>query len=73
MSIDISKKGLYVIMVASCNPLSATVRVQGDIENVNPYGYLPAETFPDMPFYASLAVLYVVFGVFWIVSLCSYG
>ena len=68
----ISRKGLYVIMIASCDPTSATVLVRGDIENINPYGYLPAENFFDMPFYASLAVLYLGFGVFWIISLCSY-
>ena len=73
MAMDIAKKGLYVIMVASCNPSSATVEVRGNIDNVNPYGYLPAEVFPDMPFYASLAVLYLVFGVLWMVALCSYG
>jgi hypothetical protein len=73
MAMEIPKKGMYVIMVASCDPASATVSVRGNIENVNPYGYLPAQVFPDMPFYACLAVLYMVFGVYWIVSLCSYG
>lgn len=73
MAMSIAKKGLYVIMIASCDPASATVQVRGNIDNVNPYGYLPAEVFPDMPFYASLAVLYLIFGVFWIFSLCSYG
>lgn len=73
MAMTISRKGLYVIMIASCDPSSATVKVRGSIENVNPYGYVPAEVFPDMPFYACLTVMYLAFGLYWIVSLCLHG
>lgn len=35
---------------------------------VNPYGMLPAEEYPHLPFYASISIIYLVIGLLWMVK-----
>eukprot|EP01038_Epipyxis_sp_PR26KG_P008195 gene8195-11085_t len=68
---NIKHSGLYVILVAVCDENAAPVSLDGIIESVDPYGYLPADLFGDLPFYGALSGLYMVLGVIWLI-LCSF-
>lgn len=61
---SITDSGLYVIIMAICSE-SAPIVIDGAIESVDPYGYLPADQFGNLPFYAALVCLYLIVGVTW--------
>jgi hypothetical protein len=67
--LDIKDTGLYVVIMAICKEDSTPVRMLGTIESMNPYGYLPADQFPDIPFYGVLTCCYTLLGVVWLVVL----
>jgi hypothetical protein len=40
---------------------------------IDPYGYLPADQFGNLPFYFWLSVLYVIVGVTWLILCVWYS
>ena len=64
---DIAETGVYILVLASCNPTAAPVMLNGRIESVDPYGYLPADLFGNMPFFKILMCLYTLLAVYWAV------
>ena len=65
----VKKSGVYVVLMASCDPFSSPVKVDGFAESMDPYGYLPADLFGNLPFYGMLSCAYVVIGIAWL-SVC---
>lgn len=61
----IKKSGLYVLMMALCDPTAFPVVIKGEIESLDPYGYVAADEFGNMPFYLSLSLMYVAIGITW--------
>ncbi len=61
----ISDSGLYVLILASCEKTAMPVVINGKLESMDPYGYLPADLFGNLPFYAVLNGLYVLLGCVW--------
>jgi len=62
---DITKSGIYVLIMAMCNPESLPVSVSGSIESIEPYGYVPADEFGSMPFNLTLSLMYLVISLAW--------
>ena len=70
---DISKSGIYILFMGNCDAASFPVRIHGKIESMDPYGYLPADLFGNLPFYASLSCLYSIVGIVWLVYCTIYS
>jgi len=71
---DIKDTGLYILFMAVCDPSSNPVRINGNIDSLDPYGYLPADLYQNLPFYGSLSCLHSIVGVVWLVlCLCYRG
>jgi len=62
---DISKSGIYVMIMAMCDETSLPVVIDGFIESIDPYGYVPADEFGSMPFNLSLSLMYLIVGIAW--------
>eukprot|EP00611_Tribonema_gayanum_P014406 TRINITY_DN2577_c2_g2_i2.p2 TRINITY_DN2577_c2_g2~~TRINITY_DN2577_c2_g2_i2.p2 ORF type:complete len:229 (+),score=90.90 TRINITY_DN2577_c2_g2_i2:156-842(+) len=56
---------MYIVLFANCNPVNGRLLLNGHTEWVNPYGYLPGEYYHAMPFYFTLAIIYVVLAFLW--------
>lgn len=65
---DIVSSGLYVLLMTVCEPDASPVIIEGSVESLDPYGYLPADLFGNLPFYGALSVLYVLMGLVWLVA-----
>ena len=63
--LDIQRTGLYIIVLAVCATDSSPVVLNGVIDSLDPYGYLPADEFGDLPFYGSLALAHTLIAVIW--------
>ena len=59
--------GVYIYVFAVCNSNSASVIIDGKLESVDPYGYLPADMYPYLPFYGSLSIMYAIIAVTWLI------
>lgn len=70
---NIHQSGVYVILVAICEPESSPVELDGPVESINPYGYLPAELFGNLPFYGSISCAYAILGVIWVILCIIYS
>eukprot|EP00596_Hydrurales_sp_CCMP1899_P000534 CAMPEP_0119040878 /NCGR_PEP_ID=MMETSP1177-20130426/10928_1 /TAXON_ID=2985 /ORGANISM="Ochromonas sp, Strain CCMP1899" /LENGTH=530 /DNA_ID=CAMNT_0007006361 /DNA_START=43 /DNA_END=1635 /DNA_ORIENTATION=- len=70
---EISKSGVYVLFMGICDPKSAPVSISGSINSLDPYGYLPADLFGNLPFYGALSIVYGVVGVIWLVYCIIYS
>lgn len=69
---DIKDTGLYILFMAICNPSSNPVRIDGSIDSLDPYGYLPADLYQNLPFYGSLSCLHTIVGVAWFILCLVY-
>lgn len=65
----VTQTGMHIVVFGVCSPFNAPVELHGSIDSMDPYGYLPADLYGDMPFYMSLSVAYTILGLFW-GSLC---
>lgn len=64
---DIATSGLYILLMTVCQPNASPVTIDGSVESLDPYGYLPADLFGNLPFYGALACLYMLMGLSWLV------
>lgn len=64
---DISTTGVIVVFMAVCDPYALSVVVDGSIDSLDPYGYLPADLFGNLPFYGALSCAYSLVGVVWLI------
>ena len=69
---DIKESGVYILMMASCDVASPDVTLGGQIESMDPYGYLPADLFGNLPYYMVLSGLYSILAVCWAVVCFMY-
>ena len=65
---DILSSGLYILLMTVCEPNASPVIIEGSVESLDPYGYLPADLFGNLPFYGALSFLYVLMGLVWLVA-----
>jgi hypothetical protein len=63
--------GVYIYIFAVCNGNTSPVIIDGKLESVDPYGYLPADMYPYLPFYGALSIMYAIIAVTWLI-LCSW-
>lgn len=63
---DILKTGEYAFFMAVCEEKSYPITVNGFIESLDPYGYLPANLFGNLPFYGAVGIIYTLFGFLWL-------
>jgi len=59
------KSGIHYLVIINCNT-NVELEIEGDSETLNTYGYLSSESYPFLPFYGSVAALYLIVGVVWI-------
>ena len=68
---NIQSTGLYIFFMANCDVKTSDVRINGQIESMDPYGYLPADLYQNLPFYGALSLMYTIIGVVWLI-LCMF-
>ncbi|OMJ80586.1 hypothetical protein SteCoe_19128 [Stentor coeruleus] len=66
----IQETGAYYIIAAVCE--SRQIALEIDIEFVNPYGHIPGDLFPLIPFYFTIACVYILLLVLWEIALFFY-
>jgi hypothetical protein len=64
--LSVKRSGVYVVLMATCDPFSSPIKIEGFAESMDPYGYLPADLFGNLPFYGMMSCIYVVLGVLWL-------
>ncbi|KAI9584090.1 transmembrane protein 87A [Glossina fuscipes] len=61
--------GIYVLTIKietkDSNPIEYSASTH--IEIVGPYGYIPAIEYPLLPFYGIMCLVYVVYGIIWLI------
>ena len=67
MSRSEARRGLRSPAQAAPKPRSLRCQPPGHTTWLNPYGYLPGELYPFLPFFGALSLAYVALGVIWIV------
>jgi len=66
---QVKTSGLYYFMLASCNPATGLVAIDGHTAWMNPYGYLPGELYGKFLFFKRMSALYLLTGGWWF-SMC---
>lgn len=66
---DIPISGMYIVLIANCDPSNGTLRLDGHTVWMNPYGYLPGEGYGNLPYFKLLSIIYIFIAVVWY-SLC---
>ncbi|CAM9275799.1 unnamed protein product [Pylaiella littoralis] len=61
----VAETGMYVVLMANCDPKTGPIYISGHSEWKNPYGYLPGEAYGCLPFFFGLAAFYLALGVLW--------
>jgi hypothetical protein len=71
---NVTTSGIYYLFMVNCNIRSERqVSITGTVTWMNPYGYLPGEQYPFLPFYGVLSLAYLVLGIWWFtVSACHW-
>ena len=67
MSRSEARRGLRSPAQAAPKLRSLRCQPPGHTTWLNPYGYLPGELYPFLPFFGALSLAYVALGVIWIV------
>lgn len=62
----VPKDGIYVLMFRVTNSI-ASFNLGVHIEMKSDYGYLSAADWPLLPFYGIMCILYVIFGLIWLI------
>ena len=65
--LSVKRSGVYVVLMATCDPFSSPIKIQGFAESMDPYGYLPADLFGNLPFFGMLSCAYVLLGIGWLI------
>jgi len=67
-TINIEKSGIYNLFLVPCpDSHVGHVKYSGTIAFMNPFGYLPGNLWPNLPFYGVMALLYIAIGIYWLV------
>jgi len=65
--VPIVQSGVHYLLFSSCEPRTGDVLISGQTAWLNPYGYLPGELFPFLPFFAMMLVAYIIVTCVWLV------
>jgi hypothetical protein len=65
---DIARSGNIIVLMAICNENDPNILLDGSVDSIDPYGYLPADMFGNLPFYAILSIAYDLVGVGWLIA-----
>ena len=65
----VSLSGVHYLLLSSCEPRTGPVVISGDATWVNPYGSLPGELYPFIPFFGMMIVAYAGLSAVWL-ALC---
>jgi hypothetical protein len=71
-ALHVERTGLYLTLVAGCDPRTGTVQVNGAVSWVNPFGYLPGEQFWCMPFFGWASAAYLLAACLWFLALAAH-
>ncbi|CAM9495184.1 unnamed protein product, partial [Phaeothamnion confervicola] len=64
----VESTGMYIVLIANCDPEEGVIAIRGASEWMNPYGYLPGETYGCLPFFLALSAIYLALGLAWTVA-----
>lgn len=67
---EITESGIYILLMANCDENAAPIIIDGTIDSLDPYGFLPADLFGNLPFYGALSCMYSLVGISWLI-LCG--
>ena len=63
---QIKDTGVYILLFGICSPFTSPLLLKGTIDSMDPYGYLPADQYGNLPFYFILSIVYTTVGVAWL-------
>jgi len=66
-TVSVKKSGVWYFYVVNCKADDNDAIFEGKVTFMNPYGYLPAQLYPFLPFYGVLALVYIVMGLIWLI------
>lgn len=66
----VPRKGRYCLLYL--NDTVLTNEVEGTLTLKHPYGNLPAENYPYLPFYLTFSLTYLFVGIFWMILTACY-
>eukprot|EP00636_Phaeomonas_parva_P000552 CAMPEP_0118857344 /NCGR_PEP_ID=MMETSP1163-20130328/4489_1 /TAXON_ID=124430 /ORGANISM="Phaeomonas parva, Strain CCMP2877" /LENGTH=557 /DNA_ID=CAMNT_0006790647 /DNA_START=186 /DNA_END=1859 /DNA_ORIENTATION=- len=69
---NVYKTGFYNLFIAACDEGTGDLVINGYTEWMNPWGYLPAADWGKLPFYGSLALIYLFLGLSWCILMVTY-
>ena len=52
----VRQSGVHYLLLSSCEPHTGVVRFSGRTAWRNPFGYLPGELYPFLPFFACMTL-----------------
>ncbi|RIA89884.1 lung seven transmembrane receptor-domain-containing protein [Glomus cerebriforme] len=61
----INKTGFYCVVVGAIADVADDVQYIVTVDWRNPYGELPAQEYPKLPFYGLLSLIYLAIGIVW--------
>ena len=61
-------KGIKYLLFSSCNDFAGLIRINGQTEWKNPFGYLSGELYGFLAFFSRLAGAYIVIGAIWAIA-----
>merc|ERR1712166_16706 len=68
--VQVEKTGIHYLMYSSCRSTPSTILITGHNAWMNPYGYLPGDSYYNLPFFAAMAVLYLLIVALWFSLVC---
>uniref|UniRef100_A0A6U0UN44 Transmembrane protein 87A n=1 Tax=Pinguiococcus pyrenoidosus TaxID=172671 RepID=A0A6U0UN44_9STRA len=63
----VTKTGYYYLFMSACDRDAGEVVVHGQTVWMNPWGYLPGTEWGNLPFFGSMAIIYLFIGLVWTV------
>ena len=64
LEFSINKTSVYYLLMSTCE--HDKVALTGYVTALNPYGWLPAQYYRELPFYQTMLILYCLTGLVWI-------
>ena len=68
----VRQSGVHYLVISSCEARTGAVRYSGQTQWRNPYGFLPAELYPFLPFFGGLSLGYLLLGLAWGALCCRH-
>ena len=65
--VAVHESGVHYLLLSSCDVQTGEVLTTGETSWLNPYGYLPGELYPFLPFFGAMSGAYALLAIVWAV------